>query len=86
MWKIFFDGVSSWEGAGVGVLFVALGDEYYIPFYYRLQWDIDYTNNVCEYEASRFCFFLLINLGTLCERTKLCDMINTYPFNLFQVD
>jgi ribonuclease HI len=26
-------------------------DEYYIPFSYRLQFDIDYTNNVCEYEA-----------------------------------
>jgi ribonuclease HI len=51
MWKMFFDGASSCEGAGDGVLFVASGDEYYIPFSYRLQWDIDYTNNVCEYEA-----------------------------------
>jgi len=25
-------------------------DEYYIPFSYRLQFDFDYTNNVCEYE------------------------------------
>jgi hypothetical protein len=30
---------------------VAPGDEFIIPFSYRLQWDIDYTNNVCEYEA-----------------------------------
>jgi ribonuclease HI len=51
MWKMFFDGVSSWEGAGDGVLFVAPSDEYYIPFSYKLQWDIDYPNNVCEYEA-----------------------------------
>jgi hypothetical protein len=51
MWKMYFDGASSWEGAGVGVLFVAPNDEYYIPFSYRLQFDIDYTNNVCEYEA-----------------------------------
>jgi ribonuclease HI len=51
MWKMFFDGASSWEGAGAGVLFVAPNDEYYIPFSYRLQFDIDYTNNVCEYEA-----------------------------------
>jgi ribonuclease HI len=51
MWKMFFDGAISCEGEGVGILFVAPGDEYYIPFYYRLQWDIDYTNNVCEYEA-----------------------------------
>jgi ribonuclease HI len=39
------------KGAGVGVLFVAPRDEFIIPFSYRLQWDIDYTNNVCEYEA-----------------------------------
>jgi len=51
MWKMFFDGALSCEGAGTRVLFVAPGDEYVIPFSYRLQWDIDYTNNVCEYEA-----------------------------------
>jgi ribonuclease HI len=51
MWKMFFDGASSCEGAGAGVLFVAPGDEYVIPFSYRLQWEVDYTNNVCEYEA-----------------------------------
>jgi hypothetical protein len=51
VWKMFFDGASSWEGAGAGVLFVAPRDEFIIPFSYRLQWDIDYTNNVCEYEA-----------------------------------
>jgi ribonuclease HI len=33
------------------VFFVAPNDEYYIPFYYRLKFDIDYMNNVCEYEA-----------------------------------
>ena len=48
---MFFDGASSSKGAGVGVLFVALGEEYVIPFWYRLQWEIDYTNNVCEYKA-----------------------------------
>jgi hypothetical protein len=37
MWKIFFDGASSCEGARAGVLFVAPCDEYYIPFSYRLQ-------------------------------------------------
>jgi hypothetical protein len=50
-WKMYFDGAYSWEGSGVGVLFVAQNDEYYIPFSYRLQFDIDCTNNVCEYEA-----------------------------------
>jgi hypothetical protein len=51
VWKMYFDGASSCEGEGVGVLFVAPRDEFIIPFSYRLQWDIDYTNNVCEYEA-----------------------------------
>ena len=50
MWKMFFDGASSHEGTVAGVLFVA-PDEYVIPFSYILQWDIDYTDNVCEYEA-----------------------------------
>jgi hypothetical protein len=50
-WKMFFDGASSCEGAGVGVIFVAPENEFVIPFSYRIQWDIDYTNNVCEYEA-----------------------------------
>ena len=51
---MFFDGTSSWEGAGVGVLFFSPGYEYVIPFSYRLQWEIDYTNNVFEYEALVF--------------------------------
>jgi hypothetical protein len=51
VWKMYFDCASSCEGAGAGVLFVAPDDEFIIPFSYRLQWDIDYTNNVCEYEA-----------------------------------
>jgi hypothetical protein len=50
-WKMFFDGASSCEGAGAGVLFVALENEFIVPFSYRLKWDIDCTNNVCEYEA-----------------------------------
>jgi ribonuclease HI len=51
VWKMYFDGDSSCEEAGDGVLFVAPDDEFIIPFSYRIQWDIDYTNNVCEYEA-----------------------------------
>jgi ribonuclease HI len=50
VWKMFFDGSSSYEGEGAGVFFVAPGDEYVIPFSYKLQWEIDYTNNFCEYE------------------------------------
>jgi ribonuclease HI len=48
---MYFDGAFYWEGAGVGVLFVLPKDKFIIPFSYRLQWEIDYTNNVCEYKA-----------------------------------
>ena len=51
VWKMYFDGATSCEGEGVGVLFVEPGDDFIIPFSYRLQRDIDYTNNVCVYEA-----------------------------------
>jgi len=37
MWKMFFNGASSYEGAGDGVLFVAPNDEYVIPLSYKLQ-------------------------------------------------
>jgi ribonuclease HI len=48
---MFFDGALSCEGAGATVLFVAPEERFIVPFSYRLQWDIDYTNNVCEYKA-----------------------------------
>ena len=48
---MFFDGASSYKGPCAGVLFMEPGDKYVIPFSYRLQWDIDYKNNVHEYEA-----------------------------------
>jgi ribonuclease HI len=51
IWKMFFDGALSYEGTGAGVLFVAPENEFVIPFSYRIQWDIDYTNNICEYEV-----------------------------------
>jgi ribonuclease HI len=51
VWKMYFDGASSSEGVGVGVLLVAPGGKFVVPFSYRLQWDIYYTNNICEYEA-----------------------------------
>jgi hypothetical protein len=50
MWNFFFDGASSCEGVGDGLLFVAPRDDYVIPFSYILQWEIDYTNNFYEYE------------------------------------
>jgi hypothetical protein len=51
VWKMYFDGALSFEGEGAGVLLVAPEGKFIVPFSYRLQWDIDYTNNVCEYEA-----------------------------------
>jgi hypothetical protein len=51
VWKMFFDSASSYLGAGAGVIFVAPDNQFIIPFSYRLQWNIDHTNNVCEYEA-----------------------------------
>jgi ribonuclease HI len=51
VWKMFFDGASSYLGAGAGALLVAPDNQFVIPFSYRLQWNVDHTNNVCEYEA-----------------------------------
>jgi ribonuclease HI len=51
VWKMYFDGASSYLGAGVATLLIAPDDQFVIPFSYRLQLNIDCTNNVCEYEA-----------------------------------
>jgi hypothetical protein len=51
IWEKHFDRALSCEGASEGVLFVAPENKFVVPFSYMLQWDIDYTNNVCEYEA-----------------------------------
>jgi ribonuclease HI len=48
---MYFDGTLSSEGVGAGVLLVAPECKFIVPFSYHLQWDIDHTNNVCEYEA-----------------------------------
>jgi len=48
---MFFYGTSSYLGTGAGVLLVALDNQFVIPFSYRLHWNVDHTNNVCEYEA-----------------------------------
>jgi ribonuclease HI len=51
VWKMYFDGASSFLGAGARALLVYPDDQFIIPFSYRLQWNVDCTNNVCEYEA-----------------------------------
>jgi ribonuclease HI len=48
---MFFDDASSYFGAGVGALLMAPDNKFLIPFSYRLQWNENHTNNVCEYEA-----------------------------------
>jgi ribonuclease HI len=48
---MFFYDASPYLGAGAGVIFVALDNQLVIPFSYRLQWNIDHTNNICEYKA-----------------------------------
>ena len=47
---MFFDNASSYLGVGAGVFFVAPDNQFIIPFSYRLQWNVDHTNNVCEHE------------------------------------
>jgi ribonuclease HI len=48
VWKMFFDGASSREGAGAGVVFVSPTQET-ISLSYKLEFEA--TNNVTEYEA-----------------------------------
>jgi ribonuclease HI len=48
VWKMFFDGASSSEGAGAGVVFISPCQEV-ISLSYKLEFEV--TNNVAEYEA-----------------------------------
>jgi ribonuclease HI len=48
IWKMFFDGASSREGTGAGVIFVSPAKET-ISLSYKLEFEA--TNNVAEYEA-----------------------------------
>jgi ribonuclease HI len=48
VWKMFFDGASSRDGAGVGIVFVSPAQET-ISLSYKLEFEA--TNNVAEYEA-----------------------------------
>jgi hypothetical protein len=56
VWKMFFDGASSKEGVGVGVVFISPTQET-ISLSYKLEFET--TNNVAEYEA------LVLGLGLL---------------------
>ena len=48
VWKMFFDGASSSEGAGAGVVFISPCQEV-MSLSYKLEFEA--TNNVAEYEA-----------------------------------
>jgi ribonuclease HI len=48
VWKIFFDGASSKDGAGVGIILVSPAQET-TSLSYKLEFEA--TNNVAEYEA-----------------------------------
>jgi ribonuclease HI len=48
VWKMFFDGASSKDGAGAGIVFVSPAQET-ISLSYKLEFEA--TNNVAEYEA-----------------------------------
>ena len=48
LWQIYFDGASSKEGAGAGVLLISAGGEI-VSLMYKLEFKT--TNNTVEYEA-----------------------------------
>jgi len=50
MWKIYFDGASSWEVDGAGIFLISPSRKLF-PFYFRLQFEIYSTNNACDYGA-----------------------------------
>jgi ribonuclease HI len=50
MWKMYFDGASSWEGFKDGVLFVSPSRKT-LPYSFRLQFEMYSAINVCEYKA-----------------------------------
>jgi ribonuclease HI len=49
VWKMFFDGASSKDVAGAGVVFVSPSQETIRSLSYKLEFEA--TNNVAEYEA-----------------------------------
>jgi hypothetical protein len=43
---MYFDGASSLEGVGVGIMFISPSGTKDISFYYRLDFGIDDSNNI----------------------------------------
>jgi ribonuclease HI len=67
MWKIYFDGASSWEGDGVGILLISPAYELF-SFSFTLQFETYSMNNVCEYEV------LVIGLE-VAKKMKISNLI-----------
>ena len=67
MRKMYFDGASSQEGVGKDILLISSSGKLF-PFYFRLQFETDSTNNVCEYEA------LVLGLE-VARRMKIVNLI-----------
>jgi ribonuclease HI len=67
MWKMYFDGASSWEGVGASILLISPSRKMF-PFSFRMQFETNSTNNVCEYEA------LVLGLE-VARRIKIVNLI-----------
>ncbi|XP_042484524.1 uncharacterized protein LOC122064815 [Macadamia integrifolia] len=59
-WQLYFDGVATQRGYGVGLLFITL-DELYLPSSFRL--DFPCTNNIAEYEACAIGLEIALTIG-----------------------
>jgi hypothetical protein len=60
MWKMFFDGASSGEGVGAGVVFISPCQEV-VSLSYKMEFED--TNNVAEYEALVLCMRAAKEMG-----------------------
>jgi len=49
IWKMNFDGASSWEGDGACILLISPSSKK-ISFSFILEFEADSTNNFCKYE------------------------------------
>jgi ribonuclease HI len=67
IWKMHFHGASSWEGVRAGILLISPSGKIFF-FSFRLQFETNSTNNVCEYEA------LVLGLETT-KKTKIANII-----------
>jgi hypothetical protein len=77
MWTMYFDGVQSQLGNGVGVVFISPQGNT-LSFYYRLEYKV--TNNFIEYEALLLWIELANNMGL-----KLLKVFGDFELIILQV-